>query len=274
MVRKILVLCLIACLTLLSGCTQTPSKPPEQGTITIPAIMPTSEITTVPISVPVTTIIPATSPTTMIAITKAKFIATADPVDVSEIQFTRYTDSDFSMDYPSTWSVSKSTYTSYFCKPIERTGCYENELKTIGPFYFGETDGLKKPARIVTFTSADGKQKIVAFISDFLDNANQNFGIDPDIQWVKDRVTDNYPDVAGSAVGDYQYDRSGNAMTISYSVTMPFGSDAYPLAYKIKNFFTVHHNYEFAFVSDVENIQKYRNLEERILSSITPYDIS
>jgi hypothetical protein len=210
----------------------------------------------------------------MIATVTATPAAKADPPDVSQIQFIRYTDSDFSMDYPSTWSISKSTYTSYFCKPIERTGCYENELKTIGPFYFGETEGLKKPSRIVTFTSADGKQKVAAFTSDFLDNAHQNFGIDPNIQSIKDRVTDNYPDVAGSAVGDYQYDRSGNSMTIRYSVTMPVGSDAYPLAYKTKNFFTVHHNYEFAFISDIENIQKYRNLAERILSSISTYDIS
>jgi len=63
-------------------------------------------------------------------------------------------------------------------------------------------------------------------------------------------------------------------MTVRYSVTMPVGTKSYPLAYTIKNFFTVHHNYEFAFVSDNENIQKYRNLGERILSSITPNDIS
>lgn len=274
MVRKILVVCLIIVLMLLSGCTQTTSKPSTQVITTNPPVMPVSEIPAVSPSVPVTTIIPATSATTTIATITAIPAAKADPTDVSEIRFIQYRDSDFSMDYPSTWTVIKSTYTSYFCKPVERTGCYEHELKTIGPFYFGETDNLKKPTRIVTFTSADGRQKIVAFISDFLDNANQNFGIDPDIRWVKDRVTDNYPDVAGTAVGDYQYDRSGNSMTISYTVMMPVGSEAYPLAYKTKNFFTVHHNYEFAFISDVENIQKYRNLEERILTSITTYDIS
>jgi hypothetical protein len=272
MVRKIFLLCLIAGLALLSGCTQTTSKPPEQGITTNPTLMLTSGIPTVSPSVPGTT--PTTSPTTMIATVNATPSVKADPTDVSQIQFLRYTDSDFSMDYPSTWNIAKSTYTSYFCKPVERTGCYETELKTIGPFYFGETAGLKKPTRIVTFTSADGKQKVVSFTSDVLDNAHQNFGIDQDIKWAKDRVTDNYPDVAGFAVGDYQYDRSGNSMTIRYTVTMPVGSDAYPLAYKMKNFYTVHHDYEFAFISDTENIQKYRNLEERILSTITPYDIS
>jgi hypothetical protein len=275
MVRKILLLCLIAGLVLLGGCTQT-SKPPEKGITTNPTLAPTSEIPTVSASVPATTptIRPTANPTTMVVAVNETPAAKADPTDVSQIQFLRYSDGDFSMDYPSTWNITKSTYTSYFCKPIERTGCYETELKTIGPFYFGETAGLKKPARIVTFTSADGTQKVVSFISDVLDNSHQNFGIDQDIKWAKDRMTDNYPDVAGFAVGDYQYDRTGNSMTISYSVTMPVGSDAYPLAYTIKNFYTVHRDYEFAFVSDVENIQKYRNLEERILSTITPYDIS
>ena len=270
----LLLVCLIAGLVFLSGCTQTPPKPSGPGITTTPAMIPTSEITTVPASVPVPTMIPITSPAPIPATADKTPAALADPADVSQIQFTRYTDSDFSMDYPSAWNVSRSTYTSYICRRTDTTWCYQNELRTIGPFYFGEMDGLKKPARIVTFTSADGRQKVVAFISDFFDNANQNFGIDPNIQWVKNKVTENYPDVAGSAVGDYQYDRSGNSMTVRYSVTMPVGTKSYPLAYKIKNFFTVHHNYEFAFVSDNENIQKYRNLEERILSSITPNDIS
>jgi hypothetical protein len=237
-------------------------------------MIPTSDITTVPASVLVPTIISSTNPAPITGIVNITPAAMADPADVSQIRFTRYTDSDFSMDYPSAWSVSKSTYTSYICRRTDTTWWYQNELRTIGPFYFGEVDSLKKPARIVTFTSADGRQKVVAFISDFHDNANQNFGIDPNIQWVKNKVTENYPDVAGTAVGDYQYDRSGNSMTVRYSVTMPVGTKSYPLAYTIKNFFTVHHNYEFAFVSDNENIQKYRNLGERILSSITPNDIS
>jgi hypothetical protein len=278
MVRKMLLFCLIAGLAFLSGCTQTPVNPSGQGITTHPATMPASEIPTVPASVSLTTIFPTTSPTTITTTIPPKLnavpAAEADPADVSQIRFIRYADSDFSMDYPSAWNISKSTYTSSICGRTDTSWCYQNELRTIGPFYFGEMEGLKKPARIVTFTSADGRQKLVAFISDFFDNANQNFGIDPNILWVKNRVTDSYPDVAGSAVGDYQYDRSGNSMTISYSVTMPVGSKAYPLAYKTKNFFTVHHNYEFAFISDNENIQKYRNLEERILSSITPNDIS
>jgi hypothetical protein len=269
MVRKILLLWFIVGLTLLSGCTQTTSKPSEQGITTNPTIIPSSEITTVSISVP--TINPPT-----IANINATSMATADSTDVSQIQFTQYSDNDFSMDYPSTWNVSKSTYTSYFCNPTV-TYCYQNEVKTIGPFNFKEDSTLKKPSRMVTFTSADGKQKIVAFTSDFLNGANGNIGIDPNIQWIKNRVTDNYPDVAGSAVGDYQYAKLGGnsyIMSISYSVTMPVGSEAYPLAYKMKNFFTLHHSYEFAFISDNENIQKYRNLEERIFSTITPNDIS
>ena len=169
MVRKMLLLvCLIAGLVFLSGCTQTPPKPSGPGITTTPPMIPTSDITTVPASVPVTTMIPVTSPATIPATADTTPAAMADPADVSQIQFTRYTDSDFSMDYPSAWNVSKSTYTSYICRRTDTTWCYQNELRTIGPFYFGEMDGLKKPARIVTFTSADGQAESRCFYLRFL----------------------------------------------------------------------------------------------------------
>jgi hypothetical protein len=206
----------------------------------------------------------------MIAIVNATPKAIADPIDVSQIQFTRYSDSDFNMDYPSTWHVSRSTYNAYNCISNQGMKCYQNEIKTIGPFDF------KTSSRIVSFTSADGKQKIVAFTSDFGDSMTGYYTINPILEWAKNRVTENYPDVADTAVGDYQYNKMGgnsNIMQVSYSVTLPVGSAAYPLAYKMKDFVTSHHLYEFAYISDNENIQKYRNLEERILSSITPNDM-
>jgi hypothetical protein len=122
------------------------------------------------------------------------------------------------------------------------------------------------------FISADGTQKLVAFTSDFLDHLDGNFILNPTLEWAKDRVTINYPDVSGSAVGDYQYSGSGKTMTSRHTVTMPKGSAAYPLAYTMKNFVTIHHDYEFAFISDNENIEKYKNLKERIFSSITLND--
>ena len=217
--------------------------------------------------------------TKVIPITKKKTAtptpaASPDPVDVSDIRFVRYTDNDFSLDYPSTWNVSESTYTSYTCTATANNRCYRNELKTIGPFDFSDDDRLKKPSRIVTFTSADKKQNVVAFTSDFLDHLNGNYVLNPTLEWSKELVTVNYPDVPGTVVGDYAYTQSGNIMTSRHTVTMPKGSAAYPLAYTMKNFVTLHHNYRFAYISDNVNIEKYRNLRDRILSSITLNDLA
>jgi len=270
MIRESLLLAfLIIGLTFLSGCTQTSSNSTVQETTTVIPMTPTSEATTVSTSVPATTI-----PTTTVAIVNTTPKAIADPTDVSQIQFTHYSDSDFSLDYPSTWNISKTTFILYNCNSVEANRCYQTEIKTIGPFFFNEDTNLKKAVHIVTFTGADGTQKIVAFISDFLDGKNGNYILNPDLKWAQDQLTINYPDIGASALGNYQYNKVGNTMSSSFTVTAPAGSVEYPLAYSTKNFVTIHHLYEFALISDNENIQKYYNLNNYILKSITPADKS
>lgn len=270
MIRNILSFCLIVCLVLLSGCTQTMPSPQQQVT-TGPSPMP-SPIPPGTSSLPQTTTIP-TVPAVTNTTASLTPAATAEPADVSRIRFARYSDADFSMDYPASWNVSRSTYTSTICRSTEDFRCYRNEIKTIGPFNFTEDAALKKPSRIVTFTSPDKTLKVVAFISDFRDNLVGLYHINPDIGWAMNRVHAIFPDVSGlAAVGDYRYDRSANAMTFSYSVILPELSEDYPLAYASENFLTIHRDYEFVFMTDNENFQKYRNLRERILSSIAPND--
>jgi hypothetical protein len=270
MIRDVLLLAfLIIGLTFLSGCTQTRGNTPEQvvATTVIPAAIPTSKVTTVSPPVPSTTI-----PPTTVATVNATPNPIADPTDVSQIQFTHYSDSDFSLDYPSTWNISKSSFILYNCVSVEANRCYQTEIHTIGPFDFNEFAELKKAVRIVTFTSADGEQKIVAFISDFTDGTNGNFILNPDLKWAQNQVTKDYPDIGASAVGNYQYAKSGNTMSSVFTVTAPAGSAEYPLAYTKKTFVTIHHTYEFALLSDNENIQKYYNLNNYIFKSITPAD--
>lgn len=271
MIRKWLVLGLLAGLLVFAGCTQTapvPAAPVNTATSGPTHAEPNITITEVTTTIPATTLIPTTTMTIVQEVT----VVPPDPTNVSEISFVRYADTDFSLEYPQSWNVSKTTYNAYICTSNSVTRCFRNETAAIGPFDFNDNSDLKKPARIVTFTSADGNQKLVAFTSDFLDNLNGNYEIDPTFEWAKDRVTKNFPDVSGSAVGDYQYARSGNTMTSTYTVTMPQGSAAYPLAYTMKNYVTGHHVYEFAFISDSANIQKYRNLRSRIFASIAPND--
>lgn len=274
MIRTILPLCLVACL-LLGGCTETGQSPPPLLHDVTTLVTPVSPL---PAPLPKTTpaMTTVTEPPTPAAVTSAvTFIpVTPEPADVSEIQFVRYSDNDFSMDYPAAWNVSRTTHSPYICIPTETFRCYRKEIATIGPFNFSEMPALKTPSRIITFTSADGRLKAVAFISDFRDSLVGYYEINPDIGWARSRVHSIFPDVNGfAAVSDYRYDRSAHAMTFSYTVILPELSEDYPLAYASENFVTVHRDYEFVFVTDNEDFRKYRELRERIFSSITPNDI-
>ena len=203
----------------------------------------------------------------------------ADPTDVTEIKFLHYSDSDFSVDYPSTWIITHSTYTPYYCTNdsyvYNRTYhvCYENETKLIGPLNFYVNDNLKKPTRIVTFTSADSRLKFVSSTSDFIDSLVGSFKLNPTFDWIKNEFQSTYPDLAASTyVGNYKYFRSGNTMVSTYDVRLPEGSGYYPSAYTGEAVVTVHHFYRFLFITDNENFDRYQDLKARMISSIKTND--
>jgi len=234
MKKRIIFALMIVCIVaiIVAGCTSTVST----GASTQATTAPTSAVPT-QIPSPVTTIETAT-PTTTVAIVTQTPIANPDPTDVSKIQFTKYSDNDFSLEYPSTWNVSKS----------------------------GEYIGYN-----VTFTSADHNQKFVAYVFGGLGG---NFVVNPTCDRGKNEVSYKYQDLGGSDVSDCQYAQSGNTMTSRYTLTTPKGSAEYPLAYTTKTFVTVHDIFEFSFISDDVNILKYHDLKEYMFSSITTNDIS
>jgi hypothetical protein len=201
-----------------------------------------------------------------------------DPTDVSKITFLRYSDSDFSVDYPSTWTVTTSTYTPYYCKnevDIERAYyrvCYQDEMKSIGPFSFYPDDDLfKSPSRVVMMRSADGTLKFAAFTRDFLDHLTGNVIVVPSFAWVRDEFQKTYPDLyAINYVANYREFSTGNAMALSSDVIVP--TDHFPPAYTKEVIITVHHLHRFAFITDTENFTRYQNLRERMFSSIRTHD--
>jgi len=198
-----------------------------------------------------------------------------DPTNVSEIKFLQYSDGDFSVDYPSTWTVTNSTYFPYHCESIlddsrnDYHVCFENETKSIGPFYYWENDKYKKPYRIVTFTSADGKLKFASFTIDFLETMAGNYMLKPNMDWTKAQFEARYPGMLSTGyITNYKYFQSGNALTSTFDVNLPDDSKYYPKAYTEKAIVTVHHAVTFAFMTDNENFKKYKSLKERMVSSI------
>jgi hypothetical protein len=257
-------------LTLSDTPTPTTSIPttviiPEITTSIIPSITPnvtTPNVTTIP------SITPTKTPTPK-----------PDPTDVSEIKFLHYSNSDFSVDYPSTWIIANSTYFPYYCESVLDTSrndyhvCFENETKSIGPFYFWENDNYKKPYRIVTFTSSDGKLKFVSFTQDFLETKSGNYMLKPNMDWTRAQFEARYPDLTSSTyITNYKYYQSENVLTSTFDVKLPEGTKYVPSAYSEKALVTVHHVQCFAFITDNENFDKYKGLKERIISSIKTSD--
>lgn len=270
-------LCAAAIFT--TGCTSPggTSPPPLKTTASLPistASLPVPDLPTLS-ETPVITLTADVTPSP-----SAIPAPPADPTDVSRIQFLRYSDSDFSVDYPSTWTITTSTYAPYYCRNDVDTErgyynvCYVEEMRSIGPFnFYGDDNLFKSPSRIVTLKSADGNITFVAFTQDFLDQLDGNVIVVPSFAWVTDEFHKMYPDLyIMNHVGNYQEFSIGGAKASSYDVILPDGH--YPPAYTEENVVTVHHLNRFAFMTDNENFTKYQNLKQRMLSSIQINDIA
>jgi hypothetical protein len=271
---------LLAAVMITAGCAG-----PQPAPAT-PSPSPQAVNATVLVTHPPPTETPALIPTSVVSVTPEVTIsAPPTPVpkpqsaDVSQITFRQYGDSDFSVDYPSDWTATTSTYTPYFCSNVVNTEtgyfriCYEREMETIGPFNFYQDDYLfKSPSRIVTLAGADGTVKFVAFTQDFLDQMNGNVVVVPSFAWVTDEFHKMYPDLyVFNHVGNYREFSRGNAKAFSYDVSLP--ADHNSSAYTEEVVVTVHHLYRFAFITDTEHFNTYQALKERMLSSIKTNDI-
>jgi hypothetical protein len=267
-------LCIAAVLA--AACTN--QTLPEES---IPSPTPTAPI---PLTERTTLVIPTTNPGETAIPTIVQGITpppTTDPTDVSAITFAQYSDRDFSVDYPAAWNITHSAYTRYFCQNVfddssrDYHVCYENETKSIGPFNFYEDDTLRKPSRVVTFTSADGTLKFVSFTSDFLDTVTGNGRRNSSVEWTRSEFEVRYPDLSASSyVTNTKFFRSGNFLISTFDVILPEGTDYYPTAYTGESVITLHRVYAFAFTTDTKNFDKYRNLKDRMISSIKINDLA
>ncbi|MEI7856687.1 MAG: hypothetical protein WCH85_04190 [Methanomicrobiales archaeon] len=272
----ILLFIAVLCVT---GCTSQSQAPEVTPAITTAPPVPVTMIpTTASTLVPTTSKIPATTPPVIVTTTVPP---KADATDVSTIPFVRYSDNDFSLEYPPAWNVTRSTYTPYYCTNTLETDsstyrlCYKNETQLIGPFNFYEEGNVQKQKRVVTFTSADGRIKLVSFTADFFDGLDGKVMLRPTNEWSQKQFEMNYPDLTGYApnyMGNYRFITTGNMVTAFYDVTMTRSTGYYPITYTKETVVTTRHVYSFAWVTDGENFTRYQNLKEYMLSSITVKD--
>ena len=206
----------------------------------LPAVTTSTIIPAAPAIITTTTVIPITT-----------LLPERDPTDVSEITFLHYSDGDFSVDYPSTWTIATSDYTPF----------------PVGPFRLYDDPRLNKPYRIITITSPDATKKFVALTQDF--ERAGIFVLNPTIDWGKAMFGRDYPNLdPANYLGNYKYFSGGNTMASTYDVTLPQGAGYYPSAYSVKTMITTRRVYNFGFFTDTENFMNYRNLKDRIFSSV------
>jgi len=216
----------------------------DQPVITTPAIptLPSTVATT--LTVTTTPVVPTTPP-----------LPPADPTDVSRVNFSLYSDSDFSVEYPSTWITATSMYTPY----------------PVGPFYLYDDPRLTPPYRVVTITSPDNTKKFVSLTQDF-EQAGY-FSLNPTIDWCKAMFQRDYRDLsAANYLGNYKYFSTGTAMASTYDVLLPEGTRYYPSAYTIKAVITQRHAFYCGFFTDTKNFSTYRNLKDVMISSVKTAD--
>jgi len=252
------VVCIILVFLLLgtAGCTNTPSATPAEqspgsslkNTTGIPETVQTPPSPT--LSVPETT--PLSEDQKM----KDAFFGphpTAE-TNLSNITFSSYSDTDFSLDYPSEWVIKKS--------PADYSP----------PGIFGR-DIFKQPARTVSFVSKDNKTKLVATTLDFI--VPGNWVMNPDIEWSRNSVSARFPDVSGAtAVINYKYFKDDRKnLVATYDVLLPKSAERYPYSYAEKVIFTLHHGYVFDLIAERGDIEEYNNLKYVIFSSIVPHDV-
>ncbi len=242
-----------------AGCTNqtAPGAPVPVPPLTTPVLAQTS------LPVITTTAIPtldSTVATTLIVTATPAVPATtplppADPTDVSRINFSSYSDSDFSVEYPSTWTPATSISTPY----------------PVGPFYLYDDPRLTPPYRVVTITSPDNTKKFVSLTQDF-EQAGY-FSLNPTIEWCKAMFQRDYRDLsAANYLGNFKYFSTGTAMASTYDVTLPEGTGYYPSAYTIKAVVTQRHAFYFGFFTDTKNFGTYRNLKDIMISSVKTTD--
>jgi hypothetical protein len=123
--------------------------------------------------------------------------------------------------------------------------------------------------------SADGKLKFVSFTIDFLETMSGNYMLKPNMDWTRAQFEARYPNLTASTyITNYKYYQAQNALASTFDVKLPEGSNYDPSAYSEKAVVTLHHIHYFAFITDNKNFDKFRNLKDRIISTIKTSDSS
>jgi hypothetical protein len=220
-------------------------------TTPISTIIVTPVFTTVPTAIPTPTTV-FTSEDQINKTDNPEPIPTAE-MNISNITFSHYSDTDFSLNYPLTWEIKKTT-----------TEFSNNQING--------RDVIKQPGRKIEFVGKDNKTRLEATTYDFISPGA--FVISRDFNWARDSVTAQFPDVNGATavINNNFFKDDRNNMVATFDVILPKSSLSYPYSYSEKAIITFRHDYSFKLIAERGNIEEYKNLKEAIFTSIVTND--
>jgi hypothetical protein len=250
--KSFLLIVLLVTVIITAGCVNenksniTPTQTTPMSTIIV-----TSVPTTIGTIIPTPTAIPTTE-NQINETVNPKPIPTAE-MNISNITFSHYSDTDFSLNYPSTWEIKKTTAE------------FSNNL-------INGRDVIKQPGRKIEFVGKDNKTRLEATTYDFISPGA--FVISRDFSWARDSVTAQFPDVNGATavINNNFFKDDRNNMVATFDVILPKSSVSYPYSYSEKVIVTFRHDYSFKLIAERGNIEGYKNLKEAIFTSIVTND--
>jgi len=149
----------------------------------------------------------------------------------ADIVFRQYSDQYFGIDYPSSWTVTRTSY--------------------------------------VQFSSPDGRIAFTAEVSTFLPGFSGDFRLNPDISFVQDGVSHEFPQYdARNIIYNYQTSTIKSVPVTIYSVGLPDGSVSYTRYVMV----TLRHVYQFTFSSDTATFDQAAQLRNYMFSTLSLAD--
>lgn len=231
----------------------TPTPAPEITEEPTPDMNITEEeITDIPTPEP-TTIVPTSTPTSR---RTPRIVTTQAPViPMNESQpYLTYADSDFTIDYPSNWTIQTAT-----------VAFVPSRLNYLNTF--------KTDSRQITFRG-DSNVNFIVTVSDLVSPGFGKMGTD--IGLCTDSISQRFPDVGGPSAMSYyttKYTDKFHTPYVQFNVHLPDNAAAYPLSYTERDLMSYNHFYNFRF-NTPDTLENYDEIKNHMLDSLKTEELT
>jgi hypothetical protein len=230
--------------------TPAPTPTPAKPVVTPSNIVPT-------IITPNLTIVPTTSPTPTPKPTRAprlRDVPTPSPTMNLTEPYLEYSDTDFTVEYPSNWTVEKTLVSpthNQLNRRMEFTG----------------------DARNVYFNSGNASVGFVVTTTDLLVGGSEV--LQPDFSLAADTINSQFNDASGTNVISnfvIKYTALYKVPMIQFDVSLPVSSTSYPLSYTERDFVSYSHYYSMRFTNR-GSIDDYTDIKKHIFDTMKMEEI-